>query len=128
MRQKIFHTVVYLKIPFHPYQPTFGRDEFFFSFFFQNTARLFPKRLNTEKKKNCIKCAIATYEHCKQSLRCTNNANKIREILPKKFWLLSWTPKDFDKSTRQLLEETIQICADALYNSEHPPTPFQNLC
>ena len=88
-RKNIFHTVIYLKIPFHLYQPTFGRDEFF-SFFFQNSVRLFPKRLST-KKKNCIKCAIAKYEHCKQSLRCTNNANKIREISSKKFWLLSWT-------------------------------------
>ena len=25
----------------------------------------------------------------------TNSANKIREILPKKFWLLSWTPQRF---------------------------------
>ena len=50
MLQKIFHTVMYLKIPFHPYQTTFGRDEFFFSFFFQNTIRLFLKRLHTEKK------------------------------------------------------------------------------
>ena len=69
---------------------------FFFSFsskipyaYFLNGTT--PKK----KKKNCIKfkCAIATYEHRKQSLRCTNNANKIREISPKKFWLLSWTPQ-----------------------------------
>ena len=50
---------------------------------------------STSKKKNCIKCAIAKYEHCKQSLGCTNNANKIREISSKKFWLLSWTPQRF---------------------------------
>ena len=34
--KKIFHMVLCLKIPFHPNQPTFGRDEvhfFFFSFF-----------------------------------------------------------------------------------------------
>ena len=104
MLQKIFHTVIYLKIPFHPHQPTFGRDEFFFSFFFQNTVRLFPKRLNTEKKQNCIKCAIATYEHCKQSLRCTNNANKIREISPKKFWLLSWTPPKISTNRRACVQ------------------------
>ena len=86
---------MYLKILFHPYRTTFGRAVFFF-FFFQSTVRLFPKLHNTEKeKKNCIKCAIATYEHRKQSLRCTNNANKIREISPKKFWLLSWTPQRF---------------------------------
>ena len=30
---KIFHMVVCLKIPFHPNQSTFGRDEVFFSFF-----------------------------------------------------------------------------------------------
>ena len=37
VRQKIFHGIVCLKMPFHPNQPTFGRDEvyfFFFSFFF----------------------------------------------------------------------------------------------
>ena len=37
VRQKIFHMVVCLKMPFHPNQPTFGCDEvhfFFFSFFF----------------------------------------------------------------------------------------------
>ena len=31
---KIFYTVVCLKIRFHPNQPTFGRDEVFFFFFF----------------------------------------------------------------------------------------------
>ena len=37
VRQKLFHMVICLKIPFHPNQPAFGRDEvyfFFFSFFF----------------------------------------------------------------------------------------------
>ena len=33
MRQKIFNIVVCLKIPFHPNQPTFGRDEVYFYFF-----------------------------------------------------------------------------------------------
>ena len=33
VRQKIFHTVIHLKVHFHPNQPTFGRDEVF-SFFF----------------------------------------------------------------------------------------------
>ena len=34
--KNIFHMVICLKIPFHPNQPTFGRDEvyFFVSFFF----------------------------------------------------------------------------------------------
>ena len=41
-----------------------------------------------------------TNKQCEQNLRFTNNANKSREISPKKFWLLSWTPKDFEKSTR----------------------------
>ena len=30
---KIFHRVICLKIPFHPNQPTFGRDEVYFFFF-----------------------------------------------------------------------------------------------
>ena len=100
MPQKIFHTVIYLKIPFHPYQPTFGRDEFFFSFFFQNTVRLFPKRLNTEKK-NLIQmcyCDVRTlqtkstmYKQCKQ-----NSRNFAKKVLVIKLD----PPKDLDKSTR----------------------------
>ena len=69
MPQKIFHTVIYLKIPFHPHQSTFGRDEFF-SFFFQNTVRLFPKLLNTEKKKTASNVL----------LRRTNIANKVYDV------------------------------------------------
>ena len=34
LSQKIFHMVVCLKIPFHPNQPTFGRNEVYFFFFF----------------------------------------------------------------------------------------------
>ena len=85
MPQKIFHTVIYLKIPFHPYQPTFGRDEFFFSFFFQNTVPLFPERLNTEKKtlhQMCY-CDVRTlqtkstmYKQCKQ-----NSLNFAKKVL-----------------------------------------------
>ena len=45
VRQKIFHLVVCLKTPFHPNQPTFGRDEvhfvFFFLFFLPNFCTLF---------------------------------------------------------------------------------------
>ena len=33
---KIFHVVVCLKLPFHPNQPTFGRDEVYFLFFLPN--------------------------------------------------------------------------------------------
>ena len=39
--------VTCLKIPFHPYQPTFGRDEsFFFFFFFLNFVRSSPQPQN----------------------------------------------------------------------------------
>ena len=78
------------------------------SFFFPFSSKIsYAYFLNSstpkKKQKKCIKCAIATYKHCKQSLRCTNNANKIREISPKRFWILSWNSlKDFDKSTRLL--------------------------
>ena len=72
MPQKIFHTVIYPKILFHPYQPTFGRVEFFFSFFFQNTVRLFPNRLNTDKKKTASNVL----------LRRTNIANKVYDVQP----------------------------------------------
>ena len=44
LRQKIFHWVICLKIPFHPNQPTFGRDEvyfFFFPFFLPKFCTLF---------------------------------------------------------------------------------------
>ena len=32
--QKIFRAVICLKIPYHPNQPTFGRNEILFLFFF----------------------------------------------------------------------------------------------
>ena len=32
-RHKIFHTIIFVKIPFHPNQSTFGRDEVFSLFF-----------------------------------------------------------------------------------------------
>ena len=40
VRQKIFHMVVCLKIPFHPNLPTFGRDKVF-PFFLPNFCMLF---------------------------------------------------------------------------------------
>ena len=106
MPQKIFHTVIYLKISFHPYRPTLGRDEFFFSFFFQNTVRLFPKRLNTEKKKKTASNVL---------LRRTNIANKVYDVqtMQTKFAKFRQKssvyyvgpPKDFDKSTRLLRKD-----------------------
>ena len=68
--KNLFHTVIYLKIPFYLYQPTFGRDEFF-SFFFQNTVSLFPKRLNTKKKQKTASNVL---------LRSTNIANKVYDV------------------------------------------------
>ena len=75
---------MYFKIPFHPYQPSFGAMSFF-SFFFQSTVRLFPKRLNTEKK-----TALNVL------LRRTNIANEVYDVQTmqtkfarfrqKKFW------------------------------------------
>ena len=41
VRQKIFHRVICLKIPFHPNQPTFNRDEVFFLFFLPKFCTLF---------------------------------------------------------------------------------------
>ena len=50
-RKNISDGYIYLKIPFHPYQPTFGGDEFFFS---SNIP--YAYFLNgTTPKKNCIK-------------------------------------------------------------------------
>ena len=34
LRQKIFHTIIGLNIPFYPNQPTVGRNEVFFLLFF----------------------------------------------------------------------------------------------
>ena len=61
---KIISYVLYLKIPFHPYQSTFGVDEFFFSFFFQNTLCLFPVRHSTKKNKlhQMCYCGIRTFQ------------------------------------------------------------------
>ena len=45
VRQKIFHMVVCLKIPFQPNQPTFARDEVFFFLIFVRSS---PKPQNIE--------------------------------------------------------------------------------
>ena len=83
--QKVFHAVIYLKIPFYPHRSIFGCDEDFF-FFFQNIARSSPKRqINKKQKQNCIICAIATYKQCKQNLRCTNNAKKFARFRQKSY-------------------------------------------
>ena len=44
VRQKIFRMVVCLKIPFHPNQPTFGRDEVYFFLFFLIFVRSFSPK------------------------------------------------------------------------------------
>ena len=41
-----------------------------------------------------------TNKQCEQNLRFTNNAHKIREISPKKFWLLNWTPTKISRNLR----------------------------
>ena len=98
-RKNLFHTVIYLKIPFISTSPLLAAMSFF-PFSSKIPYAYFLNGSTPKKKKNCIKCAIATYEHCKQSLRCTNNANKIREISAKKFWLLSWTPPKISTNRR----------------------------
>ena len=61
----------------------------------------FAHLLNGEpSKKNCTAWAIASYRQNKQNLRCTNNANRSREVLPKKLSVLHLTPKHLEKSTR----------------------------
>ena len=69
MPQKIFHTVIYLKIPFHPYQPTFGRDEFFFPFSSKIPYAYFLNG-STPKKKTASNVL----------LRRTNIANKVYDV------------------------------------------------
>ena len=93
---------------FYPHQSTFGRDKDFF-LFLPKYRTLTSFTIPSKHKKNSIKCGIVTYKQCKQELQCTNNANKIREILPKKLWWLNCSgyyigypigPKDLEKSTR----------------------------
>ena len=61
VRQKIFRMVILViccKILFHLYQPTFGRDEFFFLFFpFFSSKILYTLLLNrkTSKSNFCVK-------------------------------------------------------------------------
>ena len=88
-RKKYFTQLYTSRYPFIPTNPLLAAMSFFFPFSSKIPYAYFLN--GSTSKKNCIKCAIATHEHCKQSLRCTNNENKIREISPKKFWLLSWT-------------------------------------
>ena len=52
MLQKKYFTQLYIpRYPFIPTNPLLAAMSFVFSFFFQNTVRLFPTRLNTYKKK-----------------------------------------------------------------------------
>ena len=98
---KKYFTQLYIsRYPFIPTNLLLAAMSFFFSFFFQNTVRLFPKRLNTEKKKLHQMCycdirALQTkstmYKQCKQ-----NSRNFAKKVLVIKLD----PPKDFDKSTR----------------------------
>ena len=111
-----------LKIPFHPYQPTFGSDVFCFFFLFLPKYRtlfhrtVFLNGTTPKKKKKLHQMCYCDVRTSQQSLRYTNNANKICEISPKKFWLSSWTPpKGFDKSTRLVSKNCffavlVQLC------------------
>ena len=69
MPQKIFHAVIYLKISFHSYQPTFGRDEFFFSF--SKIPYAYFLNGSTSKKKQTASNVL---------LRRTNIANKVFDV------------------------------------------------
>ena len=99
--KKYFTRLYFSRYPFIPINPLLVAMSFFFFSFSKILNAQFPKRHNTEKKQNCIKCAIATYKHFKQNLQCTNNANKVRKILLKKVLVTELDPpKDFKKSTR----------------------------
>ena len=101
--QKIFHLVISHKILFYLHQPTFGRDESFFPFSSKLLNVHFLNGITQKKKtnkKNWIKCAIATYKLCKQNLRCTNNANKIREISQKKVLVIKLDPPKISRNRR----------------------------
>ena len=83
------------------FPPTHFWSQWVFFSFSKILKAQFPKRHNTKKKKNFIKCAIATYKHFKQNLQCTNNANIVRKIPLKKVLVTELDPpKDFKKSTR----------------------------
>ena len=72
MRQKIFHTIIYLKIPYHLHQPTFGRDEFFFPFSSKIPYAYFLNGLTHTQKK--------LHQMCYCDVQA-NNANKIHDLL-----------------------------------------------
>ena len=99
---KNFTQLYISRYSFIPTNPLLAAMSFFFFFFFQNTVRSFPKRLNTKTKTKKTASNVLlrrTNKQSKKNLRFTNNANKIREISPEKFWL-SWTSKELEKSTR----------------------------
>ena len=81
--------------------PTHFWPRCFFFFFFQNTVRSCPKRHYNEKKKTASNALLQRTNKANKihDSHCTNNANKIGEISPKMLWLLSWAPKNFEKST-----------------------------
>ena len=86
-RKKYFTQLYISRYPVIPTNPLLAAISFFFSFFFQNTVRLFPKRLNIEKKKlhQMYYCDVRTlqtkstmYKQCKQNSR--NFAKKVLVI------------------------------------------------
>ena len=104
-RKNLVLTVIYLKIPFHLYQPTFGRDEFFFPFSSKIPYAYFLNGLTPKKKKKNASNVL---------LQSTNIANKVYYVqtMQTKFARFRQkvlvikldSPKDFDKSTRLLPE------------------------
>ena len=97
---KNFTQLYISRYSFIPTNPLLAAMSFFFSFSFKIPYAHFLDGLTPKQKKlhQMCYCDVLT-NNAKKNLRFTNNANKIREISPEKFWL-SWTPKELEKSTR----------------------------
>ena len=82
---------------------------FFFPFSSKIPYAYFLNGLTPKKKKKTASNVLLrrTNKQCKQNLRFTTNANKIREILPQKFWLLSWTPPKISRNLRACYRSTL---------------------
>ena len=91
-----------LKIPFYLCQSTFLAAIRIFSVF-QNIVRSSPKLHATEKLKT-----TKLHHRCYFNVRTMQT--KFSRFCHKKLWLLSWTPKDLEKSTLLVGQVTAKVC------------------
>ena len=103
-RKNIFHTVIYLKIPFHLYQPTFGRDEFFFSFSSKIPYAYFLNG-STPKTKTASNVLLRSKNIANKVYDVQTMQTKFARFRQKSSGLISWTPPKISTNRRACLQQ-----------------------